>query len=152
MTIINPASQVTLHYRLGLTDDSVIEDSFDLEPITVHLGNGEMAEGLEMALLGLRDGDEQTIDIGPDMAFGHIDETMFRAFPRAEFDPDLELQEGLIIEFSTPEGDTLPGTILAFNEHEVRVDLNHPLAGQTVRYSVKILEIINTPEVPVTIN
>lgn len=152
MPIINPTSQVTLHYRLGLTDDSVIEDSFDLEPITVHLGNGEMAEGLEMALLGLSDGDEQTIDIGPDMAFGHIDETMFRAFPRDEFDPELELQEGLIIEFSTPEGDTLPGTILAFNEHEVRIDLNHPLAGQTVRYSVKILEVINTPEVPVTIN
>ncbi len=102
-----------------------------------------MAEGLELALLGLREGDEQTIDINPDMAFGHIDETMFRAMPRAGFDPDLELQEGLIIEFSTPEGETLPGTILAFNEHEVRVDLNHPLAGQTVRYRVKILKVEN---------
>ena len=147
MAIINPSSQVTLHYQLGLTDDSIIEDGFEMEPITVQLGSGEMAEGLELALLGLREGDEQTIDINPDMAFGHIDETMFRAMPRAGFDPDLELQEGLIIEFSTPEGETLPGTILAFNEHEVRVDLNHPLAGQTVRYSVKILKVENIPPV-----
>lgn len=143
MAIINPSSLVTLHYQLGLTDDSIIEDSFEMEPITVQLGNGEMAEGLELALLGLREGDEQTIDIGPDMAFGQIDETMFRAMPRAGFDPDLELQEGLIIEFSTAEGDTLPGTILAFNEHEVRVDLNHPLAGQIVRYSVNIIKVEN---------
>jgi len=143
MTIINLSSLVTLHYQLGLTDDSIIEDSFEMEPITVQLGKGEMAEGLELALLGLREGDEQIIDIGPDMAFGHIDETMFRAMPRSSFDPDLELQEGLIIEFSTAEGDTLPGTILAFNEDEVRVDLNHPLAGQTVRYSVKIIKVEN---------
>jgi FKBP-type peptidyl-prolyl cis-trans isomerase SlpA len=143
MAIINPASRVTLHYQLGLTDDSIIEDSFDQEPITILLGNGEMAEGLELAILGLREDDEQTIDIGPDMAFGHIDETMFHAMARASFDPEVELQEGLIIEFSTAEGDSLPGTILAFNEHEVRVDLNHPLAGQVVRYRVKILQIEN---------
>ena len=143
MAIINSTSLVTLHYQLGLTDDSIIEDSFELEPIEVQLGKGEMAEGLELALLGLREGDEQTIDIGPDMAFGQIDETMFRAMPRASFDPKLELLEGLIIEFSTPEGNTLPGTILAFDEHEVRIDLNHLLAGQTVRYSVKIIKIEN---------
>jgi len=140
---INRSSLVTLHYRLGLTDDIVFEDSFDEDPITVQLGNGEMAEGLELALLGLRQGDEQTIDIGPDLAFGHIDETMFHALPRSEFDPGLELQEGLIIEFSTPDGNNLPGTIITFDENEVRFDLNHPLAGQTVRYSVKILEVIN---------
>ena len=146
MSQITINSLVTLHYRLGLTDDTLLEDSFADEPMTVQLGNGEMAEGLELALLGLRAGDEQTIDIGPDMAFGHIDETMFRAMPCTEFDPDLELQEGLIIEFSTPEGNSLPGTILAFDDNEVRIDLNHPLAGQTVRYSVKILEVVNQPQ------
>ncbi len=143
MNKINRTSLVTLHYRLGLTDDAVLEDSFDEEPMTVQLGKGDMAEGLELALLGLRTGDEQTIDIGPDLTFGHIDETMFHALPRSEFDPDLELQEGLIIEFSTPEGNSLPGTIIAYNDNEVRFDLNHPLAGQTVRYSVKILDVIN---------
>lgn len=148
MSKINRTSLVTLHYRLGLADDTVLEDSFDEEPMTVQLGKGEMAEGLELALLGLRTGDEQTIDIGPDLAFGHIDETMFHALPRSEFDPDIELQEGLIIEFSTPEGNSLPGTIIAFDDNEVRFDLNHPLAGQIVRYSVKILDVVNE-EAPV---
>jgi FKBP-type peptidyl-prolyl cis-trans isomerase 2 len=100
-----------------------------------------MAEGLELALIGLREGQEETIDIGPDLAFGYVEETLFRSIPRVEFDPELELEPGLIIEFATEEGETLPGTILDFNDDEVRVDLNHPLAGQTVRYSVKIVSI-----------
>ncbi len=146
MSQIERNSRVTLHYRLGLTDDSVLEDNFDDEPMTVELGRGEMAEGLELALLGLREGEEQTIDIGPDLAFGYVDETLFRAIPRAEFDPELELEPGLIIEFATEDGETLPGTILEFDENEVRVDLNHPLAGQTVRYSVRIVSVDNDIE------
>jgi len=99
-------------------------------------------------LIGLKEGDEQTIDIGPDLAFGYIDETLFRAMARAEFDPDIELEPGLIIEFATEDGETLPGTILDFNDSEVRVDLNHPLAGQTVRYSVKIVAVDDDPDEP----
>jgi len=143
MSQIERNSHVTLFYRLGLTDDQVLEDNFDDEPMEVQLGCGEMAEGLELALIGLREGDEQTIDIGPDLAFGYIDETLFRSIPRAEFDPEIELERGLIIEFATEEGETLPGTILDFDDVEVRVDLNHPLAGQTVRYSVKIVAVDN---------
>ena len=152
MSAIERNSLVTLHYRLGLTDDQVLEDNFDDEPTTVQLGRGEMAEGLELALIGLKEGEHQTIDIGPDLAFGHVDETLFRAIARAEFDSALELERGLIIEFTTEDDNTLPGTIIDFNESEVRIDLNHPLAGQTIRYSVKIVGVNNPPDEPKTIH
>ncbi len=151
MSQIERNSLVTIYYRLGLTNGDVLEDNFDDEPMTVQLGCEEMAEGLELALIGLREGQEETIDIGPDLAFGYIDETLFRSIPRIEFDPELELEPGLIIEFATEEGKTLPGTILDFNDDEVRVDLNHPLAGQTVRYTVKIVSI-NDDESPRTVH
>ncbi len=141
MSQIQRNSLVTLHYRLGLPNGDVLEDNFDDEPMTVQLGQGEMAEGLELALIGLREGQEDTVDIGPELAFGYVDETLFRSIPRLEFDPDIELEPGLIIEFSTDAGDLLPGTILDFDEQQVRVDLNHPLAGQTVRYSVRIVSV-----------
>ena len=143
MNQIDPNSQVTLFHRLGLTDDSVLEDTFDDAPLTIRLGRGEMAEGLELSLIGLKPGDEQTIDIGPDLAFGFVDETLFRSLPRSDFDENLTLEQGLIIEFSTDDGNTLPGTILEFDEVEVRIDLNHPLAGQTIRYRVKIVDVQN---------
>ena len=144
MSQIERNSLVTLFYRLGLPNGDVLEDNFDDEPMTVQLGRGEMAEGLELALIGLREGQEETIDIGPELAFGYVDEKLYRSIPRAEFDPALELEPGLIIEFATEAGDTLPGTILGFNDDEVRVDLNHPLAGQTVRYSVRVIAIDNS--------
>jgi FKBP-type peptidyl-prolyl cis-trans isomerase SlpA len=146
MLKINNSSLVTLHYRLGLTDDTILEDTFSTEPMTFQLGSGDIARGLELALLGLQIDDEQTVDIGPELAFGFSDETLLRSFPRVEFDPDIELQAGLIIEFSAADGGTIPGTILEFNDEEVKADLNHPLAGQTVRYSVKIINIENKLE------
>jgi FKBP-type peptidyl-prolyl cis-trans isomerase SlpA len=152
MSMIERNTRVTLYYRLGLTDDQLLEENFDAEPMTITLGKGEMAEGLELALVGLDEGDEQTIDIGPDLAFGFVDDTLFRALPRAEFDPQLELEPGLIIEFANEDGDTLPGTIVSFDEFQVQVDLNHPLAGQTVRYSVKIVAVYNDTTEPRTLH
>lgn len=138
---IHRASKVTLHHQLGLTDGTILEDTFEQEPLQVQLGSGELAEGLELSLLDLSEGDEQTVDINPDLAFGFIDETLIVDMQRADFDPSMELSEGLIIEFSTPSNDYVPGTILEFNEETVRVDLNHPLASQVVRYKVKIVAI-----------
>ena len=152
MSMIERNSRVTLYYSIGLTDDQLLEENFGDEPMTVTLGRGEMAEGLELALIGLTAGDEQTIDIGPDLAFGFIDETLLRALPRAEFDPELELEPGLIIEFANEDGDTLPGTITSFDDNQVQVDLNHPLAGQTVRYSVKIVAVDNEATEPKTLH
>lgn len=140
-------SKVTLHHQLGLTDGTVLEDTYDEEPMVIQLGSGELAEGLELALVELVAGDEQTIDINPDLAFGFVDETLFVDMARDEFDPDMELKEGLIIEFSTPNEDFIPGTILSFDDTTVKVDLNHPLAGQTVRYKVTIVAVDNEPPV-----
>lgn len=146
---INRFSKVTIYHQLGLPDGSVFEDTFEEEPMVFQLGSGELAEGLELALLELVEGDEQTIDIDPDLAFGFADESLIVDMERDEFDADIELQEGLIIEFSTPNEDFVPGTILSFDETTVKVDLNHPLAGQTIRYKVKIVAVDNSP---VTLN
>lgn len=145
--IINQQSRVTMHHKLGLTDGTVFEDTFDQDPMVIQLGSGELAEGLELALLELKAGDEQVIDINPDLAFGFVDESLITDMKRAEFPEEVELQQGLIMEFSTPSGEFVPGTILEFDEDTVKVDLNHPLAGQTIRYTVKIIEVDNQPHV-----
>lgn len=146
MNKINRNSIVTLHHKIGLTDGFVLEDTFEEDPITYQLGTGELAEGLEFAIIGLQQGDEQTLDISPDLSFGYPDEEAIHTLDRSEFNPDMPLQEGLILEFSTPAGDTLPGTILEFDDESVKVDFNHPLAGQTVRYTVRIVDIENPDE------
>ena len=144
MSKITRTSLVTLHHQLGFTDGTILEDTFDEEPLSYRLGSGEIADGLELGLLGLEEGDEQTLDIGPDLAFGFPDDNLVQSLERSEFDPQKPLQQGLIIEFSTPSGETLPGTILEFDDNTVKVDFNHPLAGHTVRYTVRVVKVDNT--------
>lgn len=144
MSKITRTSLVTLHHRIGFTDGTVLEDTFDDEPLSFRLGCGEIANGLELGLLGLQEGDEQTLDIGPDLAFGFPDDNLVQSLQRSEFDPTKPLEQGLIIEFSMPSGETLPGTILEFDDEAVKVDFNHPFAGHTVRYTVRVVRVDNT--------
>jgi FKBP-type peptidyl-prolyl cis-trans isomerase SlpA len=152
MSRITRTSLVTLHHRIGFTDGTVLEDTFDDEPLSYRLGSGEIADGLELGLLGLQEGDEQTLDIGPDLAFGFPDDNLVQSLKRSEFDPTKPLEQGLIIEFSMPSGETLPGTILEFDHDSVNVDFNHPLAGHTVRYTVRVVRVDNTDCVEEVIN
>ena len=87
-------------------------------------------------------GAEYVVDFLPKIKVeAAVDDSLLRSVPRRDFDPSLPLEPGLIIEFATDDGQTLPGTILDFDDDSVRVDLNHPLAGRTVRYSVRIVEV-----------
>ena len=116
-----------------------------LLPVTVDVVSKPAVQRAELALLDLQEGDEQTLDIGPDLAFGHADENSVHSIKRSEFAADCELHPGLILEFSMPNGESLPGTILEFDDQMVKVDFNHPLAGQTVRFTVKIIKVENPP-------
>jgi len=94
-----------------------------------------------MVLYGLKTGDKQSLSIEPRDTFGFPDEESIHSLPRTDFSDDLKIEEGMIIGFSTPSGDEIPGAIMEINETEVKVDFNHPLAGHEVVFSVEIVDI-----------
>jgi FKBP-type peptidyl-prolyl cis-trans isomerase SlpA len=61
--------------------------------------------------------------------------------PRSEFPADMQLEVGMIIGFSTPSGEEVPGAIQEIKDDEIVVDFNHPLAGHEVIFDVEILEV-----------
>jgi len=79
--------------------------------------------------------------ISPRDAFGYPDEENIHSMPRSDFDPSVKLEPGLIIEFTTPSGETTPGAITAVETDTVTVDFNHPLAGHNIRFEVEILDV-----------
>ncbi|NIR58100.1 MAG: FKBP-type peptidyl-prolyl cis-trans isomerase [Gammaproteobacteria bacterium] len=139
---VGPGSEVVLHLELRLEDGTVAESSFADEPVRVVLGDGTLIEGLERALYGLHAGDRQTLRIGPDEGFGRRDPAAIQPMPRSEFPADMALEPGLIIGFTTPAGDEVPGAIREVGEERVTVDFNHPLAGHEVTFEAEILEVI----------
>ena len=72
---INMHSQVLMHYSISLTNGSDIESSFDEDPVEITMGQGDITEGMELALYGLKEGDEQTRTLTPDQGFGIRDES-----------------------------------------------------------------------------
>jgi len=141
---INQTSLVLLHYSLTLTDGTIIENSFDVEPLEINMFDSSLPEGMMLALIGLRADEEQTLTLTPEQCFGFRDEDNIHDMPLSDFSDELKPEVGLIFNFGTPGGEDLLGTIRAIKKYQVQVDFNHPLAGLELVFSVKILDVNNT--------
>jgi len=141
---INMNSLVLLHYSLAYTEGTLIESSFDEEPVQIEMGQDDLTEGMELAIFGLEEGDEQTITLTPEQTFGFRDEDNIHDMPISDFPEDLQPTPGLAFSFETPDGEEIPGTVLKIEGDNVEVDFNHPLAGQNLVFRVEILGINNS--------
>ena len=141
---INMHSQVLMHYSISLTNGSDIESSFDEDPVEITMGQGDITEGMELALYGLKEGDEQTLTLTPDQGFGIRDESNIHDMPISDFPKELPPKIGLSYSFESPDGQEIPGTVSALKEDAAVVDFNHPLAGQNIVFTVRIVSVNNT--------
>jgi FKBP-type peptidyl-prolyl cis-trans isomerase SlpA len=141
MSVITADSQVTLHFALLLEDGAVVDSTFDGKPATLKIGDGSLLPDFEATLLGLAAGDEREFTIPPEKAFGMPNPNNVQYFRRSDFAADMELQEGLIVSFADATKAELPGVIRNVGDTEVVVDFNHPLAGRTLRFKVRIVDV-----------
>lgn len=144
-SVIGPDSEVMMHFTLTLKDGTVAETSREGEPLEFRMGDGALVAGLERALFGLHGGSVQAIDIEPQDAFGFPDPANVHAMSIHDFSHDMPLDAGVIINFTAPTGDELPGTVVEVDDEQVLVDFNHPLCGHTIHFAVEILAVSNSP-------
>ncbi len=136
-------SLVLMHYSITLTNGSVIESSFEDEPVEITMGHADISDGMELAIFGLKEGDEQTLTLTAEQGFGVRDENNIHDMPLADFPEDLPAEVGLSYSFESPEGDEIPGTVVSLNSDTAEVDFNHPLASQEIVFTVNILGVNN---------
>lgn len=140
-TVIVPGSQVTLHLSICLEDGTEALSTFDEEPVSLTLGDGTLQPGLELAIYGLKPGDEQTINLLPEQGYGTRDLALIQHMPRAEFEADFTPEVGQVIAFSLPNGEEAPGLVTGVEEGQIEIDFNHPLAGHEITFKVQILSV-----------
>lgn len=133
--------RVTLHFALTLEDGAVVDSTFDKSPATFTIGDGSLLDGFERKLFGLHAGERAAFTVLPEEAFGQPNPNNVQRFPRKQFDPALELHQGLVISFADASQAELPGVVSAFDDNEVIVDFNHPLAGHTIVFDVEIVAV-----------
>ncbi|MDG0991624.1 MAG: peptidylprolyl isomerase [Luminiphilus sp.] len=136
--MISEGTRVTLNFALVLDDGSEVDSNFEKEPASFAVGDGSLLPGFERALFGLKSGDEATLEILPEEGFGQPNDNNLQTIKRDQFDVESELEEGMVFSFADAAGGELPGVVKTFDEDEVTVDFNHPLAGRTLSFRVAI--------------
>jgi len=137
---IAPDAKVTLHFAIKLENGEVVDSNFEGSPATFVVGDGQLLDGFESALLGMQAGDEAVIEILPEQGFGMSNPNNMQRIPRKQFG-DMALEKGLVISFADASDGELPGMVAEFDERMVTVDFNHPLAGKNLKFEVKIVSV-----------
>ena len=138
---IGSQTQVTLHFAIRLENGDLVDSTEGKAPATFCVGDGNLLPGFEQALFGLKAGDKRSLPISPEQGFGQPNPQNVQVMPRSQF-TDMPLSEGLLIIFQDAAKGELPGVVKAFDEQQVSIDFNHPLAGKPIRFEVEIIGIM----------
>lgn len=137
---------VTLEYEL-IVDGELIDSSEQDYPIQFLQGHGEIIPGLETALYGMKVGDQKQVVVPPSQGYGEFDPEAFAEIPRTEFPKDFPLEPEVEVQLRDEDGDEVDAYIESVDDKMVYLNLNHPLAGKELQFSVTVVDLREpTPE------
>lgn len=132
--------RVIVHYEGRLEDGEVFESSADSAPMDFKIGEQQVLPSLERAIIGMEEGQRRTVSILPEDGYGPHYEELVVTVPRENLSPG-ELKPGTVVAMNLErEGQThrLPAMVVEADEQQVKVDFNHPLAGQELFYTITL--------------
>lgn len=132
---------VTIEYTLRNTGGEVLDSSTPDEPLTYLHGHQNIVPGLESALTGKRKGETVQIAVPPEEGYGARDPSGVRQLERAAFPPDADLFPGVSFVAELEDGEHMPMWVTAVDDDFVHIDMNHPLAGETLHFEVTVVEL-----------
>jgi len=109
------------------------------KPLEFEAGKGMVVPGFDSAVIGMNAKEEKTITLKPEEAYGVPNEKAIQKIPKDKFPP--EAKEGMMIGVPLPNGQQIPAKITKIDDKEVTIDMNHPLAGKTLVFKIKIISI-----------
>jgi len=132
---------VCLDYTLRLDNDEVVDTSEEREPIEFVQGQRQIVPGLEDALYGMEAGDEKSVVVEPAEGYGERNPEASQDVPRDAFQEGVELEAGMPIQVSDGSGRTATAFVAEVGDEAVKLDFNHPLAGETLHFDVEVVDV-----------
>ena len=137
---VGEGNRVSLEYTLTLADQTVIDTNVGKDPLVYTQGAQEIIPGLEKQLIGLKVGDTKNVEVAPAEGYGEVDPNRVQEVPKDNI-PEEARGVGKKLQGRGPDGQMMFAEVTEVKENTVIVDLNHPLAGQTLFFAVKVLKI-----------
>lgn len=126
----------------GSFDDGTVFDSTERhgQLLEFEVGAGQVIRGFDNAIEGMEKGQEKKIRIEPKDAYGDRNPAMVKRIPREKFPKEKEPQKGMMLALVAPDGMQIPVRVEEVTDNEVVIDINHPLAGKTLNFKIKLIE------------
>ncbi len=137
---------VSIEYTLTNDAGEVIDSSAGGAPLVYLQGAGNIIPGLEKALDGKAVGEELTVTVEPEDAYGEYSAELVSTLSASMFEGVDQLEVGMQFHASAPDGQMQIVTIRDLDGDDVTVDGNHPLAGQCLTFQVKVVAVRDASE------
>jgi FKBP-type peptidyl-prolyl cis-trans isomerase 2 len=141
MTQAKPGSTVSIHYTGTLADGTTFDSSQGRDPLTFQLGEGQIIPGLEAAVSGMAVGEEKTVTIPSEQAYGAHNPQAIQQVPRDAVPDHIPLDLGTQLQVQTQDGRAVPVVVTDVTPEQVTLDANHPLAGKDLIFAVEVVGV-----------
>ena len=132
---------VKIHYKGTLDDGTEFDSSAGRDPLEFELGGGHVIPGFDKAVEGMTVGDNKTVRIEAEDAYGERHEQLVQEIPRNVLPEDVVPEEGMTLQSQNPDGQMMLLTVTSVADESITVDANHPLAGMALRFDIELVEI-----------
>ncbi|HSX11542.1 MAG TPA: FKBP-type peptidyl-prolyl cis-trans isomerase [Chlamydiales bacterium] len=139
--MIKSGKKVSLEYTVFLADGTQIDSNVGEDPLTFVHGSHQVFPALENALLGLQVGDTKQVVLKAEEAYGPV---VPEAYKEVDIDavPAPYRYAGAVLGVQDPAGGVYPIRVHEVKAQKIVLDFNHPLAGQALRFDVKVVEVV----------
>ena len=141
---VKKGDKIKVDYEGTLEDGTVFDSSTHGDhshPLEFEVGSGQLIKGFDEGVIGMEKGEKKTIKLKSSEAYGDPKKELVKKFPREQLPKDQEPKEGMTLLIKSQDGNQLPAKITKVDDKEVEIDLNHPLAGKTLNFKIKVIEI-----------
>ncbi len=140
---IKKGDKIKVEYE-GTLDDGTVFDSTEKhgKPLEFEVGAGQVIKGFDEAVIGMEKGEEKTVKIEPKDAYGEHNPELVKKVPKEVIKSDVEIKPGMFLIMTAPDGRQFPALVKEITDKEIVLDLNHPLAGKTLNFRIKIIDIL----------
>ena len=138
--VVQDGSVVSLQYSLSEENGELIESNKGKDPLKYTHGSKQIVPGLEKELTGMKVGGEKRVKVKPEDAYGLVNPKAFQEVAKEQI-PANGMKVGATLAAKGPHGQEIPVRIHEIKEKTVVLDLNHPMAGKTLLFDIKILDI-----------
>ena len=138
---VKQGNTVKVEYTGTFDDGTIFDTSEGKEPLEFKAGSGQMIPGFDKAVIGMKIGQEKVIKLQPSEAYGDYDLKLVQEMPKEQIQVEEELKDGVVLAVTIPNGRQVPAIIKEVTTDTIIIDLNHPLAGKTLNFKLKVVDI-----------